>query len=307
MGFLRRRSSLETELSALQTRRDLLTKQLATTEARLDEALTSRRARLLEGDDLDAPHESPVIERLRDERAAVVDALTSLDVKLLDAQQRLAEEQDHIKRDAAVKELAAVVEVLTPVHDELAAVAAKVAPALSAVLVKLPPPHSVLPERVGGFLDGVLEATRTVASEAQSHSSRLVAGDAQVVREVSEPVIPPAPKIERQEIFLLQPSCWRENGEVFTAGTHCTASPPVEIARLALQFGHAIETGGELAVTLQMRQPPCYAHFAESDCVDISQPKQLTKAVGSPTAASAPMYSEFVGMARVGTARVARI
>jgi hypothetical protein len=36
------------------------------------------------------------------------------------------------------------------------------------------------------------------------------------------------------------PSCWQEpDGEVITSGAHCTVSPPIEIAKLAIQYGHA--------------------------------------------------------------------
>jgi hypothetical protein len=113
--------------------------------------------------------------------------------------------------------------------------------------------------------------------------------------------------IERQEIFLLGRSRWEENGETIASGPHRTVSPPIEIAKLAIQHGHAIAAGSDLAVTLQMRQPPSYANYAPADCLDISQPKPAIKPSGTPTAALPPIHSEFVGRPRVGTARVARI
>jgi hypothetical protein len=289
------RKSPAVELDGLNARKGLLAKQLTTVEEKLDEAIASRQTRLLEGDPADVTSEPPIIiERLRDEKSAVVDALATIDSKIMDAQASVDREQDRVRRETGSKELAIVVEGLTRVHDELAAVAAKVAPALSAVLNKLPAPHVVAPERVKAFLDGVLEAAQTVLHEGQAHSSRLVAGDAQVVRAIAEPVMPSAPIVERQQIFLLVNGKWTEpDGTVRTAGRHIECDPPAAIAELAIEYGHALEPLNEHAIALRQRTAACYAHFAESDCVDISRPKQLTKPVGTPTAAPPAIHSEF--------------
>ena len=132
-------------------------------------------------------------------------------------------------------------------------------------------------------------------------------GDAALVapRTEAEAKPAPAPAIERQEIFLLGRSRWEENGETITCGPHCTVSPPIEIAKLAIQYAHAIQAGSDLAVTLQMRSPPNYAVFPAADCLDISQPKPVIKPVGTPTAALPVIHSEFA-RARAGTATVAR-
>ena len=64
--------------SLVRARKDMLSKQLTMVEGKINEALAARRAYLLEAPDLDAPYESPVIERLRDERAAVLTALDTI-------------------------------------------------------------------------------------------------------------------------------------------------------------------------------------------------------------------------------------
>jgi hypothetical protein len=134
VGIFRRKSDTA-ELDGLRVRKAQLDALLATVEGKLDEALTARQAHLLEAPDLEVPNEhSPIIERLRDERDAVRDALAAIDSKIMDAQASVDREQDRVRREAGSKELAAAVEGLTRVHDELASVAAKVAPALSAVL-----------------------------------------------------------------------------------------------------------------------------------------------------------------------------
>jgi hypothetical protein len=307
VGFLRRRSNLETELASLHTRRDLLSKQLTTVEGKLDEATARRQVHLLEGDLEVLDGEPVIVERLRDEKAAVTDALTTIDAKIVDAQRRCAEEQDRIKRDAAVKKLNAAAEDLTKLASELSTVSSKIPNVLSAVLELLPVPPVSQP-RVSAFVDGVLEALEVAAREARSHVAQITAGVGMVCEPVAQqPVTPPPPEIERAPIFLLGRSRWEENGETITGGPHCTVSPPAPIARAAIEFGHAIAAGSPLAVTLQMRQPPSYANYAPADCLDISQPKPLIKPTGGPTAASLPIHSEFVGKARIGTARVARI
>jgi hypothetical protein len=306
MGFLRRRSNLETELAGLHTRRDLLTKQLATTEARLDEALASRRARLLEGDDLDAPHESPVIERLRDERSAVTDALAAIDAKLVDAQRRLAAEQDSCRREAAAKELTAAVDQLDRVAADLAAAIAKIPGVLDDVLNRMPLPHVILKANVESFAASVVEALRAEAGEARRYITRLVEGDAALVtpRPDVRTAAPP-PIVERREVFLLAPSRWTEpNGEVLTGGPHATCSPPAAIAARALELGHALEPLSEHALVLRQCASPNYACFSPQDCVDLTEPKS-TKSPGSPTATLPLVHSEF-NRGRAGFASVLR-
>jgi hypothetical protein len=311
MGLLSRRKNvldgLTAELESLQHRKSQLTALLSAAEQRLAEATQDRQAKLLESELANGPPIEVPVFRFTDERDAVVAALAAVDSKLLDAQASVDRERDRVQRETGSKELAVVVEGLTRIHGELAAVSSKVAPAIAAVLAKLPAPHPVSPERVKAFLDGVLEAAQTVVREGQSHAARLISGDAQVVSQVSEPMTPPTPKIERREVFLLGPSRWTEpNGETLTSGTHTTCSPPAPIAARALELGLAIDPLCANAITLRMRMPPCYAHYAAEDCVDLTQPKS-TKPPGGLTAASLPIHSEFVGRPRVGTARAGRI
>ena len=306
MGIFRRKS-LAAELDGLNARKELLGRQLATTEARLDEALTSRQTRLLEGDPADVTNEPPInIERLRDEKSAVIDALAAIDSKIMDAQASVDREQDRVRREAGSKELAALVEDLIHVRDELAAVAAKVAPAIAAILNKVPAPHPVAPERVGAFLAGVLDATQTVVSEGQLHATRLISGDAQIVRAVSEPVKPPVPAVERTPIFLLGASRWQEGGEVFTSGAHLVVSPPAPVAARALEFRHALDPLSNDAVVLRQRCPPRYGFYPPEDCADLNEPKPAKQPAGSRTITAPPVHFEFVGRARGGVASVAR-
>jgi hypothetical protein len=304
MGFLRRRPPLETELAAQHTRKDLLSKQLTTVEGKIGEAVAARQVRLLEAADLEVPNEhSPLVERLRDERAAVLTAISTIDQRIAESESRLAAERDRSKREAAARELNGVTDELTKLADDYAAVVSRLPAMLAGVIDKLPQ-AVVSKSHTEMFANEVLAALRMVVSESRSHAAQIVSGNAQICESAAQqPANPPAPAIvERRQIFLLAASRWEENGETICNGPHCTASPPAPIARAAIEFGHALEAGSDLAVTLQMRSPPNYSVFLAADCVDISRPKELSRPPGSQTAAPPPVHSAFVGRPRIGTA-----
>jgi hypothetical protein len=313
MGIFKRKT-LTAEVDGFLVRKDMLVKQLTVVEEKIAEATASRRARLLEADDLEpTPEQALLVERLRDERSAVIDALAVIDSKIMDAQASVDQERDRIQRETGSKELAAVVEDLIHVRDELTTVAAKVAPALSAVLAKLPPPHLVAPERVGAFLTGVLEAQQAVISEGRSHAARITAGSAQVVRESTpEPATPPPAPIARMEILPLQKSKWLEgDGSIATSAAYTPCSPPLEIARAALANGLAFDVLSPQATALRMAWPACYAYVPAADCHDLTKPKQLANPPADDqgdqnqlTAAALAVHSEFVGRPQIGVATV---
>src|SRR5262249_53571177 len=155
---------------------------------------------------------------------------------ILDVQVRIDQERDRIQREAAAKELATSSDKLAGVAADLAGVAARIQPALSDVLGRLPPPHAVAPERIKAFADGLVEALQVEVDGGRRSTARLVAGDAVVVSPPAEETKPPpAPIVERQQVFVLAPSKWQEpDGSISTSGAHCTVSPPIEIARAAI-------------------------------------------------------------------------
>jgi hypothetical protein len=159
MGLLRRRNALQestAELEGLRHRRSQITAMLTAAETRLAEAIRDRQTKLLESDLTNGPPIEVPVFRFTDERDAVVAALAAVDSKLVDAQACVDREQDRIRRETGTKELSLAVEGLARVADEFAAAAAKVSPALAAVLAKLPAPHPVSSERVKAFADGVV-------------------------------------------------------------------------------------------------------------------------------------------------------
>jgi hypothetical protein len=308
MGLLSRRRNvldeLTSELAKLGVRRDLLSKQLTAVEGKIDEALANRRAHLLEGD-LDAPNgELVIIERLRDEKSAVVDALAAIDAKALDAQRRLDEERDRLQRQTASKELSSAADQLDAVATDLAGVVARIPVTLAAVLDRLPAPYAVAPERIKAFGDGLVEALQAEEREGRAYAARLAAGDGVVVPpRVEEAEPPPAPAIERLQIFPLQASKWVEtDGSIVTVGAHVGCSPPIEVARAALANGTALDPLSDEAIVLRQRCPPRYGHYPPQDCIDLNAPRPEKLPAGSKTITSPSIHSAFVGPARVGTA-----
>jgi hypothetical protein len=306
MGIFRRKP----ELDQLRARRTLLEKQLVTAERELAAAVEARQKALLEGDldtPLDGQSANGVVGRLHDEKAAVLIALTTLGERIAEAESKLAAEHDLAMRSAAGKELSTAADALDRAADEVAAALARVFPTLDDVLSKLPLPHLVQKANLKVFSDAVVESLRAEVGEARAYIVRLTSGDAALVPPRPDDVkTAPAPIVERRQIFLLVNGRWPEpDGTVRTAGRHIECDPPAAIAKLAIEYEHALEPTSEFAQTLRMRMPPCYAHFAESDCVDISQPKQLIKQVGATTAAAPVIHSEFA-RGRGGFASVSR-
>jgi hypothetical protein len=261
---------------------------------------------LIEGDPVEQPNERPdLVARLRDEVGAVRNAITTVSQRITEAENRLTAERNQSRREVAGRELTAAADALDLVANDLAGVIAKVPAALGAVLDRLPC-AVVSRSHTVAFANEVVAALRMVVSELRSHAAQIVSGGAQVCEPAQQPANPPPPPVARQQIFLLINGQWLEtDGSIKTAGKHRVVDPPAAIAKLALEYGHAIDPTNELSIILHQRQPPCYAVYSQSDCLDISQPKPLTPPVG-PTAASLPIHSEFVGRPRVGTARIAR-
>lgn len=83
-------------------------------------------------------------------------------------------------------------------------------------------------------------------ADAASYWDRVIGG-AEVIRKQTvapqpEAAKPPEP---RQAVFLLANSKWPEGGRIITAGKHRTESLPVDVAKVALEHGHALQPDHE--------------------------------------------------------------
>ena len=297
------------ELDQLRARRTLLEKQLVTAERELAAAVEARQKALLEGDldtPLDGQSANGLVGRLHDEKAAVLIALTTIDERIAEAENKLASERDLALRSAAAKELTAAADALDSVAVDLAAVANRLPGAMQRVLTRLPT-KPVSKERVELFAAEVVAALQLIAREGRSHAVQVAAGNGTVCEPAAqEPAKPPAPAIERTPIFLLGPGRWLEpNGEVVTSGAYVVVSPPASIAARAIEFGHGVDPLSDPAVVLRQRCPPRYGFYPPEDCADLNEPKPDKLPAGSKTITEPLFHSEF-SRARGGTASVAR-
>jgi hypothetical protein len=198
---------LTAELENLRHRKSQLDALLVAAEQRLDEATRDRQAKLLEYDPAnDGPPTNAIILRLTDERDACIDALAAVDAKATAAQHRLDEERDSLQRQTASKELTAAADQLDRVAVDLAAVTSRLPEAMQQVLTRLPT-KPVSKEHVELFATEVVAALQLIAREGRLHAVQVACGAGTVCEPAAqEPAKPPAPKVERLEIFPLQPS-----------------------------------------------------------------------------------------------------
>jgi hypothetical protein len=294
----------ERELEGLQHRKSQLTVLLSAAEQRLTEATQDRQAKLLESDLANGPPIEVPVFRFVDERDAVVEALAAVDVKLMDAQRRLAEEQDSRRREAVAKELNGVTDELAKVADELAGAIAKVPSTLGAVLDRLPQ-AVVSRSHTVAFANEVVAALRMVVAESRAHAAQIVSGGAQICEPAAQQPAPPSkpPAIERQSVFLRYAGRWLEGGETVTSGPHTTPELPVEVARLALEYNHGVPADSRAAADLRGLQDPCYAYWPADRCIDLTQPRSAPQPAGEDATAPS-VHSGFTRQPIVGTATV---
>jgi hypothetical protein len=297
MGLLSRRRSafeqLENEIAGLRSRRDVLAGRLARADADIEQALSDRRRQLVEADPDQGNIEPIHVAQLRDTRDSFADAIKALDLRIVEAEERLNQERDRSKREAAARELNGVTNELTKLADDYAAVVSRLPAMLAGVIDKLPQ-AVVSKSHTEMFANEVLAALRMVVSEARSYAAQIVSGSAQICEPAQQPANPPAPAIERREVFLLVNGKWPElDGTISTSGAYTTCSPPASIAARAIEFGHGVDPLSDNAIVLHQRCPPRYGFFPPADCTDINEPKPDKLPAGSKTITSPPIHSEF--------------
>jgi hypothetical protein len=266
---------LERELDQLRTRRKALLSQQQTAAAALQRAREDRRTRLLESDDLDAAGADRekvkgLVLRLADELDAVADALATVDAKLAEAEGKLAAERDRAKRDAEAGRCRTELDTVRTELSELRAKFATMADAMRAV-DRVPAMLAAREnlERLGAQL---LVGIGLGLADGESYIQQMLAEHAPIRVEPVAPVVPaPQPTVERKAVFLRHAGRWREaDGEVITAGKHCTVSPPIAIALAAIEHGHAVDPESRVAQELRRLQDPDFAWQPPGSCRDIS-------------------------------------
>jgi hypothetical protein len=269
-------STIQGEIDELRARKKMLGKQLETAEASLSKAIDDRRRQLLESD-LDKTNGQPIkniVGRLRDERDAVTDALDSIAVKLAEAEQRLVAERDKAARDAERQRrqeqldhvrlsieayqgaLTRLIESLEPLRGAALSIAS-ILDSLKYLSPQIQTGLKIGVADIGAYIEQMLVGRLPIAPEAAPAA-------------VPKPLPPP---MQRQVVFLRHAAKWVEDGEIKTSGPHTTPALPAEVARLALEYDHAVAMDSPTAAGLRAQKDPDYAFWDPSRCVDLMKPK----------------------------------
>jgi hypothetical protein len=291
------------EIESLGHRKAQLTAMLAAAEERLTEATQDRQAKLLESDLANGPPIETPVYRFRDERDAVLGALATVDAKLLDARRRLDEERDRLRRQTAARELSGATDELAKLADEVSAVISRIPGKLGPVIDRLPQ-AVVSKSHTEAFANEVVAALRMVVAESRAHTTQIVSGAAPICEPMPLPAPPPKPpEIARQLVFLRHASRWMEGDEVKTCGPHVMIELPVEVARLALEFNHAVAFDSKAAADLRRLQDPCYAYWPPDRCIDLTLPLIVSQSP-EQTVTAPSVHSGFIPTRKpiVGTA-----
>jgi hypothetical protein len=307
MGIFRTKNgtleSLERQLDERRVRRELLAKQLATAEGNLQRETAKRRTVMLEqsldanGNDRDKLR--VVIERARDEADVTRDALSTLDAQISEAEVRLAAERERTAREREAARLRDEMDKARVQLSELRTKFGQVADAMRA-LDRIPAMLAAREnlERVGPQL---ITGAELGLADGESYAQQMLAEHTPIRAEApAPPPAPQPPKVERKQIFLRHASRWVENGTTTTAGPHCTVSPPVDIARAALEFNHAVLPDSETARALRAQMDPDYGWWHPDRCCDLTQPQPAPKA--PEVHVTTPVQHSGIPGARTGVA-----
>jgi hypothetical protein len=311
VGFFGKRNSNEKALDDLKHRRGLLELQLNAASQKLAEAVEARRKTLLESD-LEQNGGAPIkniIPRLRDEATALAEAVATLDAQIVEAENKLAIERERIKREQERDLRQSQLDAARKACDRFKEVAAELVALLKPLAsIGYDCAHA---RNVTEFLAGQLALAHEAAfGEASRYVAQVASGHTPIKTEpvVIAPPPPPLPPIERQVVFLRVAGRWMERDETRTSGPHTSPDLPVEVAKLALRHGHAVESGSRVAADLRGLQDPDYAYWPPDRCVDLTRPMPVPiPQLPDQRAMQPPVHSGFVGQAQIGTANAVPI
>jgi hypothetical protein len=275
-------ADLERELAALRQKRDGLQTRLSGAEFAVEQAVADRRARLVESDtDDEAPDR---VAAARERRDAITDGLDEIDQRVAAAVARLDAEKDRQARKAEgesrQRQIAQAKEALTEFITR------------SEALVSALQPLAPVAIETGACGANVQLLSRQLAidvevglREASSYVERVLAGGEPIRSEPTPiepppPPPPPPPAIERRSVFLRYAGRWLEGDETKTSGAHTIVGLPVEVARAALEFNHAVPVDSQAAADLRAIMDPGYGVWPDRSVHRSNQAQAAAKAAG---------------------------
>jgi hypothetical protein len=292
----------EREVADLERRRARLADQLQHSEAEYSALLSERRVQLVETD-CDLAGREP-INSLRDRVAELSEAIGEIDSRISTSQTKLGELRDQATRQAEAARRRKEIEAARAALVQFAAAADALVEKLRPLAI-LGAESAAAADNMKAFAPQLVTNVEVGLAHSEAYITQMLAGGAPIKHEPMpiEPPPPKPPEIERQLVFLRQASRWMEGDEVRTCGPHVMIELPVEVARAALEFNHAVPVGSQVAADLRALQDPCYAYWPPDRCADLTQPRTAPQPP-EQTVTAPSVHSEFIAprKAIIGTA-----
>jgi hypothetical protein len=299
----------DSEVEQLRHRRQLLDAQRSEAERTLAQAVEARRKTLLEADESTSGQQPKVlINRLRDERDAVVDAINSIDDRIREAEERIAQACIAAAREAEAARRRAEITTAREALDKLTAAVEDAVAALQPLIpASLAAGAAASSTKLLG--DQAKFSITTGLFEVENYVVRMVAGNATIIGQAPAVVLaskPAAPPIERTRCMLYQNSKWCEpDGAVKVCARHGIADLPRDLAERTIAAGLAVREDSDLYLRLRATDSEsgygqAWGAPSPDYCLDLDNPA-APKSEREETAATP---AEYVGAARHGLATV---
>jgi hypothetical protein len=264
----KRGSTLDEQLADFEERKTDAQQAVKDAEVRCDEHLLAGGS--LDDEDGKLATQAVHIAKIQESRFEPV--ITRLKTQIAEAEQKLANEHENIKRGKAEKELRTKAETLSVVLGRFRSASADIVPALEAVIVAVPLSNLDFPPQLRALLSSVAETIEERIAAARAHATSIVDRSAAVPRPAEPVTVEPKPDVPRKTCFLLDNSKWPDIDGVRTAGRHREVSLPLNVAEAALRYGHACEVASDRAMKLQHWRSPDFCVHHESICTWIDRP-----------------------------------
>jgi hypothetical protein len=303
MALFKPKTDGERELNDLVSRKDMLKAKLAATDRDLAQALDDRRRALLEAD-FDSPSAEPVsIARLRDERDALIDAISRIDAKIADAERRIAADRDRQARERQVADRRQQIEAAQIAAQDFAAAGERLVEKLQP-LAPVSLAAGAAASNTKYLTDQLGLGVAAGLAEANSYVARVASGTVAIV---AEPIriapAPPALDVERIAVMLFQASRWNEpNGVTDTGARNGIVKLPVAVAERACARNLAVRIDSERYRKLRASEVEPYGQqwarpLPQDTVVDLDHPEAPATAPEK-----SPWTDEWVGPPTIGVA-----
>ncbi len=255
MAFFKRELSpverFESALKDKQAARQKLADRLSITEAVLGEKrAAAERLAVAGAANAQLDRAEAGMRAVEDRAKTLRTALVELDEQIVSTERALADAKAQRDRDMAADEMeamAAAIERAAPGFDAGAAALVEAVTKGAASMTEA----TRFSTSVDAVRREVLSAADLICWELRSAAVRTRAGNANsTLRAAPEPEQPPAPEIERQLIYTLNPLLWREGSEVRRVPAFALVGLPKMLLPVALRHQHVDHLNARRVQTL---------------------------------------------------------